>query len=103
MDIRKELQVISRTGKYIMGFRQSKLAALNRKAKLLILARNCPEEMRIEAEIISKTTGTPLLKTDISAEDIGLALRKPFRAACVAVLDPGNSSILEAVGEREGE
>ncbi|HIQ29989.1 MAG TPA: 50S ribosomal protein L30e [Candidatus Caldiarchaeum subterraneum] len=103
MDLRKELQVISRTGKYIMGFRQSKLAVLNKKAKLLILARNCPDEIKIEAEIISKTTGIPVLKTDVSAEDMGLALRKPFGAACIAVLDPGSSSILEAVGEKEGE
>ena len=103
MDLRKELQVISRTGRYIMGFRQSKLAALNKKAKLLILARNCPDEIKIEAEIISRTTGVPVLKTDITAEDIGLALRKPFGAACIAILDPGNSSILETIGEKESE
>ena len=103
VDLKKELQVISRTGKYIVGYRQSKLAALNKKARLLILARNCPEKIRIEAEMISKATGVPLLKTDISSEDLGLSLKKPYRTSCIAILDPGSSSIMEAVGEAEVE
>jgi len=103
VDLRRELQVVSRTGKYTMGYRQSKLAALNKRARVLILARNCPDRIRMEARIISRTTGVPLIESDISAEDIGLSLRKPFGAACIAIIDPGNSNIMEAVGEGERE
>ncbi len=103
MDIRQELAVINRTGKYVVGFRQSKIAALNKRARLLILARNCPETIKVEAEMVSNVSGVPLLKTELSAEDLGLALRKPFSTACIAVLDPGSSSIMEAVGESEVE
>jgi len=103
MDLRQELQVISRTGKYIIGFRESILAALNKKARVLILARNCPEKLLVEAKMVSGVSGVPLLMSSLSSEDIGASLRKPFRAAVLAVIDPGNSNILEAVGESESE
>jgi len=103
MEIGQELQVVSRTGKYVLGYRESLLAALNRRAKLLIVAKNCPETFAKEAKIVSNISGTPLLLTEYTREDLAGSLRKPFAASIMAILDPGSSNILEAVGGEEFE
>lgn len=94
MDVRKELSVIRLTGKYLLGFRQSYLSVVKKSAKAVVLASNCPEEMRQMLELAARTARTPLIYSDLTSREIGQALGKPFGASVVAIIDPGNSSIL---------
>ncbi|MEM0090284.1 MAG: 50S ribosomal protein L30e [Nitrososphaerota archaeon] len=97
MNIRKELEVISRTGKVTLGFRQSYLSLLNGKSKLVLLAKNCPSNIEKRIYMASKMVGVPIIKTELSSNEIGYILGKPFRVSTLAVLDPGSSNILEEV------
>lgn len=94
MDVRKELSVIRLTGKYLLGFRQSYLSVVRKSARAVVLANNCPENHRRMLELAAKTTDVPVIYTDLTAREIGQALGKPFGASTVAIIDPGNSSIL---------
>ena len=100
MDIKKELGVIKRTGKYVLGTRQTYLSILNKKARVVILASNCPHDKRLELSVAAKMRGVPLIESRLAAREIGLTLGKPFGAAAVAVIDPGSSSLREV---EEGE
>jgi len=97
MNIRKELEIISRTGKLILGFRQSYLSLLNGKSKLVLLAKNCPPDIEKRIYTASKMVGVPMIKTELSSNEIGYILGKPFRVSTLSVLDPGSSNILEEV------
>lgn len=99
MNIKKELEVIRRTGKVVLGYRQSYLSVLNRKAKIILIANNCPKELEQKLEIASRITGIPMIKMDINSDEVGYLLGKPFRVAVVSVIDPGSSSIVEEVAE----
>jgi large subunit ribosomal protein L30e len=93
MDIKTELTVLRRTGKFVMGFRQSYLAMLRRESKVVLVAKDCPEEFRRELSSASRMTGVQVVETDLSSLELGRLLGKPFHASTVAVLDPGTSSL----------
>lgn len=97
LNIKKELEIISRTGKIILGYRQTYLSVLNRKAKLVLTAKNCPEGIEKRLGVASKLTGIPVMKMDINSDEVGYILGKPFRVAVLSVIDAGSSSILEEV------
>ncbi|PUA31658.1 MAG: 50S ribosomal protein L30e [Candidatus Terraquivivens tikiterensis] len=97
MNIRKELEVISRTGKVALGFRQSYLSLLNGKSKLVLLAKNCPSNVEKRIYMASRMVGVPMIKTELSSNEIGYIVGKPFRVSTLSVLDPGSSNILEEV------
>ncbi|MEM2909664.1 MAG: 50S ribosomal protein L30e [Nitrososphaerota archaeon] len=97
MNVRKELEVISRTGKVIIGFRQSYLSLLNGKSKLVLLAKNCPPDLEKRIYMASKMVGVPTIKTELSSNEMGYVLGKPFRVSTLSILDPGSSNMLEEV------
>ncbi|MEM0444860.1 MAG: ribosomal L7Ae/L30e/S12e/Gadd45 family protein [Nitrososphaerota archaeon] len=94
MDVKKELSVVRLTGKYLLGFRQSYLSVIRKNARAVVVAKNCPENKRQLLEMAARTANIPLIYSDLVAREIGQALGKPFGASTVAILDPGNSSIL---------
>jgi len=102
-DLRRHLEVITRTGKMIFGFRQSLLSVLHRKSKLIILANNCPP--RLERELITacEMTKTPYVKVPIPGTELGYVAGKPFPAAVISILDLGSSTILSLVSPEEEE
>ncbi len=102
-ELRRHLEVINRTGKMILGFRQSKLSVLQRKSKLIIIAGNCPPNMEREIRIACSMAGIPILKTSIPGRELGYMAGKPFSAAVISVLDPGNSNLVELVSPQEQE
>jgi len=102
-DLKRHLEVISRTGKMILGFRQSYLSILNRKTKLIILASNCPPNLEREIVIACKMAGIPYIKVNVPSVELGYMAGKPFSAAVISILDPGSSNILEQVMPSEEE
>lgn len=96
-ELRRHLEVITRTGKLILGFRQSYLSILHRKSRLIILAGNCPPDLEKEIRIACAMTRVPLLKTKVPGKELGFMAGKPYSAAVISVIDPGNSNILEIV------
>ncbi|RLG07012.1 MAG: 50S ribosomal protein L7ae [Thaumarchaeota archaeon] len=102
-DLRRHLEVISRTGKLIFGFRQSYLSVLHRRSKLIILANNCPPNLEREIVIACKMTGTPYIKVPYPGTELGYMAGKPFSAAVISIIDPGNSTILDEIAPEKEE
>ena len=101
-DITKELQVVRNTGEALLGSKESLKAILHRRAKLIILASNCPPGTSVEIKTASKISSVNVIESDVSARDLGMACGRPFPAAVVAVIDPGSSSVLEEVSREVG-
>jgi len=102
-DLKRHLEVIARTGKMILGFRQSHLSILNKKARLIILADNCPQKFEREIVIACKMTKIPYVKVSVPGTELGYIAGKPFSAAVISILDPGSSNILEQIAPTEEE
>ncbi len=91
MDLSHALKVALETGKVRLGLTETREAAASKKAKLLIVARSCPDEKLRTERALGKI---PIYHFDGTALDLGQACGKPFPISAMAVLEPGSSGIL---------
>jgi len=76
------------TGDIIIGTRRTEKAVKKKTAKMLVVASNCPEFPWLKGTDIKihRYNGTSL--------DLGAACGKPYSVAVLAVLSPGESTIM---------
>ncbi len=101
-DLSREVWLAYTTGTVVYGARKviRLLKTGKERPKLVILAKNAPEEARLEIQHLCSVAGVPLL-THGGSLDLGRMLRKPFFVSVLAVMDPGESSILTSAGIEE--
>ena len=90
MDINRELHSAIGTGNVQLGTSQCREAVAAGKAKLVLLARNCPAAAVEDIE----RGEVPVYHFDGTNADLGIACGKPFGISAVTILDGGNSEIL---------
>ena len=91
MDLAHALKVALQTGTVRVGVHETLESAKEKKAKLLIVARTCPEKALTGER---KFDRIPIYHYEGSAVELGAACGKPFPISALAVLDPGTSAIL---------
>jgi large subunit ribosomal protein L30e len=91
MDLAHALKVALETGTVRLGLSETLDAAHAKKAKLLIVAKSCPDPTLTKERAIGKI---PIYHYDGSAVELGQACGRPFPVSAMAVLDPGSSAIL---------
>lgn len=97
MDVVREIQTALRTGKVVIGSKETLSAITSGRAKLVIVASNIPGRIRRDVEKYCKLSGTPLYEFPGTSWDLGAVCNKPFMVAAMAILDPGESNILDVV------
>lgn len=85
------------SGKVEFGTNSGVKKALSGKARVLVLASNCPSQVAQDAERFCKLSGVPLLKYEGTSIELGTIAGRPHPIAMLCVLDEGNSGILELV------
>ncbi len=90
-DISRSLRLAVSTGEVLFGFAQAKRAVGARAAKLVVVAKNCPEDF---IEHLRKA-GAKVHAFDGTNFDLGAACGKPFAVSTLAVVKPGESDILQ--------
>ena len=97
MDLNRALRIAIKTGDVLIGSNRSVDAVKSGKAKLVILASNCPIKVReaIENEDVF------IYNYPEGSVDLGAACGKPFSMAALAVLDPGESELSSIQGFRK--
>ncbi|HEX16961.1 MAG TPA: 50S ribosomal protein L30e [Thermoplasmatales archaeon] len=96
VDMEREFKAVMRDGKVVIGLKQTKKMIERRKAKMVVVARNCPEKEEIER--MAKEKGIPVLMFSGKGIELGPLCGKPFAISAFAVLDEGRSSILKLAG-----
>jgi large subunit ribosomal protein L30e len=91
MDLSHALKVALQTGKVRIGVTETMEAAKAKSAKLLIVAKSCPD-----ATLTShpKFDRIPIYHYEGNAVELGAACGKPFPISALAILEPGSSAIL---------
>ena len=97
VDVNKQIQITVKTGKVSFGVKEAIDAARFAKAKLLILAANCPAQGRTDIAQYAKQSEVPIFTYAGTSLDLGAACLKRFVVAALTVKEPGDSEILKLV------
>jgi len=88
MDVGRALKNAIETGQVWLGVERARKAVKQKKAKLLVLASNCPDAfLKEQKEVKVYFFGG-------SNVELGSTFGKPFSISAAAIIDPGESDIL---------
>jgi len=103
MDIDKAIAAAVKTGKVSFGVNSAIQSAQTGKAKLIVLASNCPANVRGDIEYYSKLSRVPLITHKGSSLDLAAVCGKPFSVSALSIREPGDSEILKVTETAEPE
>ena len=85
------------TGKCRIGAESSINAIKNGEAKLVVIARNCPENQYEDISHFAKLAEIKVQEFDGTSWDLGEVVGKPFMVSAIAIIEPGDSKILKMI------
>jgi large subunit ribosomal protein L30e len=103
IDVDKAITTAVKTGKVSFGANSSIQNAQAGKAKLIILAANCPKAIREDIGYYCKLSKIPLITHKGSSTDLGALCGKPFTVSALSIREPGDSEILQLTENAEPE
>lgn len=95
VDVNKQIQIAVKTGKVTLGVKEALDAARFAKAKLLILASNCPDQDKTDIIQYAKQSSLHVYNYQGTSLDLGSACGKPFTVTALTIKEPGDSEILK--------
>jgi len=103
IDVDKAVSAAVKTGKVSFGANSAVQNAQTGKAKLIVLAANCPKEVRDDVERYSKLSKLPVFLYKGSSLDLAATCGKPFSISALSIREPGDSEILKLIETSESE
>ncbi|XP_002729075.1 large ribosomal subunit protein eL30-like [Rattus norvegicus] len=100
--INSRLQIVMKSGKYILGYKQTLKMIRQGKAKLVILANNCLALRKSEIEYYAMLTKTGVHHYCGNNIELGTVCGKYYRVYTLAIIDPGDSDIIRSLPEQTG-
>lgn len=95
IDINKAVATTVRTGKVLFGANNAVKNAKMGKARLIIVASNCPQKTRGDIEYYSRLSDVPIVIYNGTSIDLGAVCGKPFMVSALTIREPGDSDILK--------
>ncbi|MFA5363966.1 MAG: 50S ribosomal protein L30e [Candidatus Bathyarchaeia archaeon] len=95
IDINKAIVTTVKTGKIQLGANSALKSAKTKKAKLIIIASNCPPVFREGIEHYCQLSEIPVSIYKGSSLDLGAVCGKPFEVSALTIKEPGDSNILK--------
>ncbi|HML03675.1 MAG TPA: 50S ribosomal protein L30e [Candidatus Bathyarchaeia archaeon] len=99
IDVDKAIGTAVKTGKVVLGANEAVKNAQSGKAKLIVVAANCPINARGDIEYYGRLSGVNIVVYKGTSIDLGMACGKPFMVSALSVKEPGDSDILK-LGEQ---
>ena len=95
IDVNKAIATTAKTGKIQFGVNSALKSAKTKKAKLIIVASNCPKKTKEGIEYYCKLSNIPVSIYKGTSVDLGAVCGKPFEVSALSVREPGDSNILK--------
>jgi large subunit ribosomal protein L30e len=95
IDINKAIATTVKTGKVLFGTNNAIKNAKVGKAKLIVVAANCPQETREDIEYYCRLSSVPIAIYNGTSIDLGAVCGKPFMVSALTIREPGDSDILK--------
>ncbi|KAL7421806.1 60S ribosomal protein L30 [Cryptotrichosporon argae] len=93
--INSRLQLVVKSGKFTLGYKQALKGLRNGKSKLILISKNCPPLRKSELEYYAMLSKTAVHHYDGSNVDLGTAAGKLYRVGVMSIQDAGDSDLLE--------
>jgi len=99
IDINKAITTTVKTGKVLFGAQSAVNNAKIGKAKLIVVAANCPQKIREDIQYYCKLSNIPMIIYNGTSIELGAVCGKPFVVSALTVRELGDSSILKLAEE----
>ncbi len=103
IDLNKAIATAVKTGKVMFGIDSAVQNAKTGKAKMIVLAANCPKRSSEDVERLCNLSNVPLIVFKGSALDLAAVCGKPFTISALSIREPGDSEILKMTEEAESD
>jgi large subunit ribosomal protein L30e len=101
IDIDKAIASAVKTGKVSFGANSALLNAKTGKAKMIILASNCPKNIKDDIENFSKISKVPVVEYKGNSMDLAEVSGKLFIISALSIRESGDSDILKVIETQE--
>jgi large subunit ribosomal protein L30e len=103
IDLNKAIATAVRTGKVTFGADSAVQNARSGRAKMIVIAANCPRSTREDIEYYSTLSAVPFISFNGTALDLAAVCGKPFTVSALSIREPGDSEILKLTEKAEPE
>ncbi|XP_053452320.1 60S ribosomal protein L30-like [Nycticebus coucang] len=101
--INSRLQLVMKSGKDGLGYKQTLKMIRQGKVKLVILANNCPAFWKFEVESYAMLAETGVHHYSGNNMELVTACGKYYRVCTLPIIDLGDSDIMRSIPEQTGE
>jgi large subunit ribosomal protein L30e len=103
IDVDKAIATAVKTGKVSFGASAALQNAKAGKAKMVILASNCPKDIKEEIEYNCKLSSVPVMTYKGASMDLANVCGKPFIISALSIRETGDSEILKVIESTEAQ
>ena len=100
IDLTKAITTAVKTGKVSFGANTAIQAAKNGKAKIIVLASNCPKQIKEQIEYFGEISKIPIIAYNGDAMDMAAICTRLFIISALTIREPGDSEILKICESR---
>jgi len=93
-NINSRLALVMKSGKVTLGYRSTLKVLRLGKAKLVIIASNCPPLRKSEIQYYAMLARTGVHHYNGNNIELGTACGKYFKCSVMTIIDPGDSDII---------
>ena len=96
-DLEKAINMAVSTGKVKLGYQSTINSLLTGKVKATIVSSNIPKTARETIERHCQLSSIPIIEYEKSGVDLGAICGRPHKITSIAILNPGNSKIMDYI------
>ncbi|MEM0026338.1 MAG: 50S ribosomal protein L30e [Ignisphaera sp.] len=86
------LRFVARTGKIVVGFKETLKNVKMGRLKFVVITSNIPEAMKNDLEYYAKLSNIEVIVYPGTNRDLGALLGKPFSVSTLGIIDTGQVS-----------
>jgi len=101
INVEKAIATAVKSGKVSFGTNAALQNAKTGKAKMIVLAANCPKNIKDQIEYFGKLSGVPVITYRGASIDLAAVTNKPFIVSALSIKEPGDSEILKLAEKTE--
>jgi large subunit ribosomal protein L30e len=101
IDVDKAIATAVKTGKVSFGANAALQNAKTGKAKMVVLAANCPKDIKEQVEYYGKISKVPIMTYKGTSMDLAAVCNKLFIISALSIRETGDSEILKVIANNE--
>jgi large subunit ribosomal protein L30e len=101
IDIDKAIASAVKTGKVSFGANVALQNAKTGKAKMIVLAANCPKDIKEQVEYYGKLSKVPIMTYKGTSMDLAAVCNRLFIISALSIRETGDSEILKVIENSE--